>query len=266
MASQSTLRAFAVGVLFALGSASAVAQDLPTAPNRLATRAPDVEWGMLPAKQVLTNKATQASPDAIEQQHDSRVAVSGLKGTLNRDDVHQTMGARQRELNGCVQQARRGAQFVNGSLKFAFKVDGQGRVLQVRPLGSSIGHYALESCITQVLMDTQFPAPSGRATAEFTWGMNVEGARGSSLKQARNKSVAASVRKHRRALFKQCEVPRRARYRFTAYVSSTGQVVSAGAVTKPGPYEEKVPCLIEELSKLQLPKQKQMAKVEFDLR
>ena len=85
-------------------------------------------------------------------------------------------------------------------------------------------------------------------------------------KQARNKSVVASVRKHRRELFKVCEVPRRARYRFTAYVSSTGQVVSAGAVTKPGASEEKVPCLIEELSKLQLPKQKQMAKVEFDLR
>jgi hypothetical protein len=265
MASQSSLRAFGLCWLFALTVAPAAAQDLPTAPNRIATRAPDVEWGMLPAKQVLTNKATQAAPDANEQQHDSRVAVSGLKGTLNRDDVHQTMGARQRELNGCVQQARRGAQFVNGSLKFAFKVDGHGRVLQVRPLGSSIGHYALESCIMQVLTDTQFPAPSGRATAEFTWGMNVEGARGS-LKQSNNKSVAASVRKHRRALFKQCEVPRRARYRFTAYVSSTGQVVSAGAVTKPGPYEQKVPCLIEELSKLQLPKQKQMAKVEFDLR
>jgi hypothetical protein len=271
IASQSYSRLFApcaVGLLFALSVAPLAAQDLPTAPNRLSTRAPDVEWGMLPAKQVLTTKAVQSPPDgteSTEQQHDSRVAVSGLKGTLNRDDVHQTMGARQRELNGCVQQARRGAQFVNGSLKFAFKVDGQGRVLQVRPLGSSIGNYALESCIMQVLLETQFPAPSGRATAEFTWGMNVEGTQGSSPKPA-SKSVAASVRKHRRALFKQCEVPRRARYRFTAYVSSTGQVVSAGAVTKPGPFEEKLPCLIEELSKLQLPKQKQMAKVEFDLR
>jgi hypothetical protein len=136
----------------------------------------------------------------------------------------------------------------------------------VRPLGSSIGHFALEQCIAQVLTETQFPAPSGRATAEFTWGMNVEGARGSKLKQARNRGVAASVRKHRRALWQRCEVPRRARYRVTAYVSSSGQVISAGAITKPGPYEEKLPCLMEELSKLQLPKQKQLAKVQFDLR
>jgi hypothetical protein len=43
-------------------------------------------------------------------------------------------------------------------------------------------------------------------------------------------------------------------------------VISAGAVTKPGPFEDKLPCLIEELSKLQLPKQKHLAKVQFDLR
>lgn len=219
---------------------------------------------MLPAKQVVASKSAGGAEEP--DRRDARVSVSGLKGTLNRDDVHQTMDTRKRALNGCVQQARRGAEFVSGPLQFAFKVDGQGRVIQVRTLGSSIGHFALEQCITQVLTETQFPAPSGRATAEFTWGMNVEGARGSKLKGARNRTIAASVRKHRRVLWERCEVPRRARYRVTAYVSSSGQVISAGAVTKPGPYEDKLPCLIEELSKLQLPKQKQLAKVQFDLR
>jgi hypothetical protein len=265
MASQSVLKIFGLGLLLALTSARAEAQSLPTtAPNVLSTRAPDVEWGMLPAKQVFTNKATSAGEEP--DRRDARVAVSGIKGTLNRDDVHQAMDARQRALNGCVQQARRGADWVSGALQFAFKVDSQGRVIQVRSLGSSIGHFALEQCIMQVLTETQFPAPSGRATAEFTWGMNVEGVRGGKLKQEHNRSVAASVRKHRRALWKQCEVPRRARYKFTAYVSSTGQVISAGAITKPGPFEDKLPCLIEELSKLQLPKQKHLAKVQFDLR
>jgi hypothetical protein len=266
MASHFAFSSLGVALWLSLLAAPSVSasQALPTAPNSLSTRAPDVEWGMLPAKQVLTNKAVNGSEEP--DRRDARVAVSGIKGTLNRDDVHQTMGARQRALNGCIQQARRGAEYVSGALQFAFKVDGQGRVIQVRPLGSSIGHFALEQCITQVLTDTQFPAPSGRATAEFTWGMNVDGGRGSGLKQASNRGVAASVRKHRRAIFKQCEVPRRARYRVTAYVSSTGQVISAGAVTKPGPFEDAVPCLIEELSKLQLPKQKRLAKVQFDLR
>jgi hypothetical protein len=265
MASQYRLTVLPM-LLLTLGVARVEAQPLPTtAPNVLATRAPDVEWGMLPAKQVTTSKSAGG---AIEEQdrRDARVSVSGLKGTLNRDDVHQTMDTRKRALNSCVQQARRGAEFVSGPLQFAFKVDGQGHVIQVRPLGPSIGHFALEQCIVQVLTETQFPSPSGRATAEFTWGMNVEGGRGSKLKQARNRGIAASVRKHRRVLWERCEVPRRARYRVTAYVSSSGQVISAGAVTKPGPYEEKLPCLIEELSKLQLPKQKQLAKVQFDLR
>ncbi|HET8933192.1 MAG TPA: AgmX/PglI C-terminal domain-containing protein [Polyangiales bacterium] len=263
MAAHSALKTLGMGLWLALTSTSLQAQVLPTAPNVLSTRAPVVEWGTLPAKQVLTSKTISGEdPD----RRDARVNVSGIKGTLNRDDVHQAMDARQRELNGCVQQTRRGAGWVSGALQFAFKVDAQGRVIQVRPLGSSIGHYALEQCIMQVLSETQFPPPSGRATAEFKWGMKVESGRGAGLKQERNRSVAASVRKHRKALWKQCEVPKRARYKVTAYVSSTGQVISAGAVTKPGPFEEKVPCLIEELSKLQLPKQKHMAKVEFDLR
>ena len=264
MASQSALQLFSAILLSTFNFVRVEAQALPIAPNSLSTRAPDVEWGMLPAKQVVASRSAGATEEP--DRRDARVSVSGLKGTLNRDDVHQTMDTRKRALNGCVQQARRGAEFVSGPLQFAFKVDGQGHVLQVRPLGSSIGHFALEQCITQVLTETQFPAPSGRANAEFTWGMNVEGARGSKLKQARSRSVAASVRKHRRALWERCEVPRRARYRVTAYVSSSGQVISAGAVTKPGPYEDKLPCLIEELSKLQLPKQKQLAKVQFDLR
>lgn len=220
---------------------------------------------MLPAKQVATSRSASGTAEESDRR-DARVSVSGLKGTLNRDEVHQTMETRKRELNSCVQHARRGAEYVHGPLQFAFKVDGRGNVIQVRRTSPSIGHFALEKCIVQVLTETQFPPPSGRATAEFTWGMNVDNGRGSKLKQARaNRVIAASVRKHRRVLWERCEVPRRARYRFTAYVSSSGQVISAGAVTKPA-YEEQLPCLIDELRKLQLPKQKELAKVQFDLR
>ena len=263
-AAQSGVAAWGVLLLCWHGLALAEAQVLPTAPNALATRAPDVEWGMLPAKQVTANKPEGGGAEEPDRR-DARVSVSGLKGTLNRDDVHQTMDTRKRALDACVKQVRRSAEFVSGALQFAFKVDGHGRVIQVRPLGPSIGHLGLEQCITQVLSETQFPEPSGRAVAEFTWGMKVEGARGAQTKGVRDRGVAASVRKHRRALWERCEVPRRARYRVTAYVSSSGHVLSAGAVARPG-HEEPLACLVEELRKLQLPKQKRLAKVQFDLR
>lgn len=235
-------------------------------PVALSTRAPEVEWGTLPAKQVLANKSQARVAGEPERDEHGRLAVHGLRGTLNKDDVHQTMDARQRALNGCIQQARRGSAWVGGALRFAFRVDGEGRVIRVRPLGSSLGHLALERCISQVLKETQFPPPSGRATADFTWGMKVEPARGSLLKPRHNRGVAASVRKHSRQLRKLCSLPRRARYRVTAYVSASGKVVSAGAITRPGAAEEKLECLIGELSKLRLPKQKRMAKVQFDVR
>lgn len=267
MFSQFTVSGFLLG-LWVLSSASQVlAQSLPgAAPVALSTRRPDVEWGTLPVKQVENTKSAPRVAGEPESDAHAHVAVSGLKGTLNKDDVHQTMDARQRALNACIQQARRGSQWVGGTLRFAFRVDHAGRVMHVRPLGSSLGHLALEQCISEVLRQTQFPAPAGRASAEFTWGMNVEPARGALLKPERSRTIAASVRRHRRELWKQCELPRRARFRVTAYVSSAGQVVSAGAITRPGPAQDKLECLIEELGKLRLPKQKRMAKVQFDVR
>lgn len=267
MVSQFTLSAFLLGALVGWSAPPVSAQPLPgAAPVALSTRRPDVEWGTLPAKQVENTKPVRRVEGEPEADAHAHVAVSGLKGTLNKDDVHQTMDARQRALNACIQEARRGSQWVGGPLRFAFKVDGEGRVMKVRPLGSSLGHLPLERCVSRVLSETQFPAPAGRASAEFTWGMNVEPARGALLKPARSRAIAASVRKHRRELWQQCELPRRARYRVTAYVSAAGQVVSAGAITKPGAAEDKLECLIEALSKLKLPKQKHMAKVQFDVR
>jgi hypothetical protein len=266
-ASQFALSRLALSCLAWLVVSPAQGQSVPVA---LSTRRPDVEWGTLPAKESGTPKPSQArvagEPERDDKDAKANVSVSGLKGTLNKDDVHQTMDARQRALSSCVQQTRRGSEWVGGPLKFAFRVDSEGRVIQLRQLGASLGHLGLERCITQVLQETPFPAPAGRASAEFTWGMNVEPARGAVLKVQRSRGIAASVRKHRRELWQQCELPRRARYRVTAYVSSGGQVLSAGAITKPGAADEKLDCLVDELGKLHLPKQKHLAKVQFDVR
>jgi hypothetical protein len=248
---------------------ASAAKAQSSVPVALSTRSPDLEWGTLPAPAKEATNPKPAQPRVAgepEKDAHAHVAVSGLKGTLNKDDVHQTMDARQRALSACIQQSRRGSEWVGGALKFAFRVDSEGRVTHLRPLGAGLGHLGLERCITQVLQETQFPAPAGRATAEFTWGMNVEPARGAILKVERSRGVAASVRKHRRELWEQCELPRRARYRVTAYVSTSGQILSAGATTKPGAAEDKLSCLIDELGKLHLPKQKRLAKVQFDVR
>ena len=237
-----------------------------SAPVRLATREPNVEWGTVERRhEPIASNATHPAVAGGSADPYGHVSVKGLKGTLNKDDVHQTMDSRQRALNRCISQAQRGLEWVSGNLQFAFKVDAQGQVIQVHPLSSTVGHLELEQCVMQVVSETQFPRPAGRANAEFTWGMNVEppGKRG--LKPRRSSSLAASMRKHRRELWKDCELPRRARFRVTAYLAPSG-LLSAGATATPPAAQEKVACVIEQLAKMHMPKQKRVEKVSFDVR
>src|SRR5262245_53469583 len=59
------------------------------------------------------------------------VTVKGLTGTLNKDDVHQTMDAKQPAFDACIGQSRRGLRWVSGAIRFAFRVDAEGQVQEV---------------------------------------------------------------------------------------------------------------------------------------
>src|SRR5205085_12149696 len=102
------------------------------------------------------------------------VKVSGLSGTLNKGDVHQAMEERQESFDICIRESRRNVRWVSGAIKFGFRVDGEGRITELRPISSTIGHRELERCLTDAVMPTQFPKPAGRATAEFNWGMSID--------------------------------------------------------------------------------------------
>jgi len=252
------------------------AQAAPSSvPVALSTRNPAVTWGVIERTRDGVSSARARSAGGNGSGHDSdpksdpnaKIEVRGLVGTLNKDDVHQTMEARQQAMNACTARARRahGIEWVGGQMRFAFKVDAQGHVDNLRPVVSNVGHYELEQCITQVVLETQFPRPAGHAAAEFSWGMSVDAARSQPPAKLRPSVVMSSVRKHRRELHEQCTLPRRTRFQVTAYVSPTGEVLSAGAFTKADAAHPAVPCLVEQLSKWRLPKQKRLGKVSFAL-
>ena len=77
--------------------------------------------------------AAAASSDAGEL---PQVRVRGLTGTLNKDDVHQAMDARQPQFDDCIREVRRRQAWVEGTIRFAFKVDGTGRVETAHPTES----------------------------------------------------------------------------------------------------------------------------------
>ncbi|MET0389328.1 MAG: hypothetical protein ABW321_25365 [Polyangiales bacterium] len=234
-------------------------------PVALGTRAPEMEWGTVERTPAQTTGRSAGAKEAPPDPH-AKLQVSGIHGTLNQDDVHQTMDARQRPLRACTTRARTSSGWISGQLRFAFRVDAEGRVVQLRPLVSNVGHYELEQCLMQVLLETQFPKPAGRAAAEFSWGMNVEPATAHGLPQLRASAISGSVRKHKRELKKQCDLPRRSRLRLTAYLSPSGQVLSSGGYATSAATQSAVPCVLEQVAKWRLPKQKRVSKVSFDVR
>jgi hypothetical protein len=192
--------------------------------------------------------------------------VKGLKGTLNSDDVHQAVEARQHDFDACIEQSRRSLRWVGGAIRFACKVDAAGQVTELRTLESDLGHRELERCLSETLRATQFPRPAGRALAEFTWGLSVEPVSARPIDSIDPKLVKKLVRRQARALFRSCELRRRVRFRITAYVASDGRVLSAGAVPVPARADDKVDCVLEQLAKWPLPKPKRISKLSFELR
>jgi hypothetical protein len=215
-----------------------------------------------PAAEAAANTAGASAPDAA-----SNIKVKGLSGTLNKQDVHQAMEARQGLFDACIFESRRTVRWVSGAIKFGFRVDAEGHIEELRPLSSTIGHRALEQCLTDAVMSTEFPKPAGRAAAEFSWGMSVDPVAQRGFDDAKPKLLARVARKQARELFGTCEIKRRrAKFRVTAYIAAGGRVLSAGAVPMPASAEDKVDCVLEQFGKWHLPKLKRASKITFDVR
>jgi hypothetical protein len=223
-----------------------------------------------PAKAAPTAAVNAAVAGAAAPEAMAAIKVHGLTGTLNKGDVHQTMEARQDAFDACIQESRRSVRWVSGAIKYGFRVDAEGRISQLWPVSSTIGHRALEQCLTNAVLDTQFPKPAGRATAEFNWGMSIDSVGPRAFDDPSSKSskpFARLARKEARDLFGTCEIKRRrARFRVTAYVAAGGKLLSAGAVPQPPTADDKVDCVLEQFGKWHLPKVKHASKISFDVR
>jgi hypothetical protein len=208
-------------------------------------------------------EAPSAVPAAAPPRAPGTLAVKGLTGTLNTDDVHQTMQAQKPAFDACIEQGRRSVRWVHGAMRFAFKVDAEGKVLEARPVQSDVGHRGLEQCLTSAVSSVVFPKPAGRARAQFAWAVTVDPA-GTPADPLDAKSIAKLVRKQRRAIARSCELRPRERFQLTAYVAQNGKVLSAGgfALRRGG---EKIDCVVEAVGELRLPKVTRRSKVSFRL-
>jgi hypothetical protein len=253
-----------VSLLAMLGCASDSAARKPhepkvAAPVIAAVEPPPPPPEPPPPDAVMTPVPPSTAPKKV-------IRVKGLTGTLNTDDVYQTMETRQPDLDACILESRRRLRLVSGVIKFSFKIDAAGAIEDVHPTESSIGHFALESCILKVLSETVFPPPDGDASARFDWDLTVVPATARAPDPLEPDALDKVLEKKADELREECETKRRERFVVTAYISRRGKVLSAGAVPQPASASAQLECVLERIKSWKMPKGKREAKVTFMLK
>lgn len=97
----------------------------------------------------------------------SRVAVSGIEGTLTAYDVRDAMDRRGDHLDACLTRSRRS---IRGEAVYEIHVNRDGSVGRASCGDSNLHDRRLERCVLEVVRDTEFPTPHG-GEADVKWTM-----------------------------------------------------------------------------------------------
>ena len=76
------------------------------------------------------------------------------------------MEERQESFDLCIRESRRSVRWVSGAIKFGFRVDAEGRISELRPLSSTIGHREAVS----VPRNTLFVKNLSFVDGKYRWG------------------------------------------------------------------------------------------------
>jgi len=215
-----------------------------------------------------TTARRQREPTAEEQEaQDAQagVQIEGLMGTISQHQVTGTMNPRVEGglFNPCFSQAR-GVDFLGGSIRLSFRIHVDGSVAWVFPIESSIGHRAVERCITERAQGVRFPRPRG-GEAEFSWSFHFDAPSDVrapvSWDAARLATLLASSGGQ---LVSQCGGHRG--YRVTAYVQPGGSVMAVGVAAQSNDVSGQLDCIANGVSGWRMPDPGSYpAKVSFDL-
>jgi hypothetical protein len=191
--------------------------------------------------------------------------VTGITGSLNRGDVHQTIEKYQDTLLQCVAERPRRLGWVGGRIDFHFKIGPAGQVVEIHPTSTSIGFHTLEVCLMNVVAHINFPLPSGGDKTEFDWGMDVDPLAGQTTDQIEPDALDKYLTKYAAQTYETCEVRKKTRFEVTAYISRQGKVLTAGAMTSDLKAFDKVSCVLDEIAGWRLLCPKRRSKVTFTL-
>lgn len=180
------------------------------------------------------------------------MAVDGLLGTLNDDEVFGVMNQHMAGFNNCFDRTE--GSFVAGEVQLSFEVAPNGRVASVHVSESDLGSWRVEDCLVQTASFLEFPRPDGGGPARFIFPFSWnEPAR--RLSKPVDEAWGYETLRANRRLIRDCRAAHRFEgpFHVTMYVGARGRVLSAGFHAKRPPTKEFPACVVQALAPVTFP-------------
>lgn len=184
------------------------------------------------------------------RERDDGAEITGLMGTIPRDEVEGALNPRLPRFLRCFEQRMGDVEFLSGNLRMAFRIHTDGTVAWVYPAESDVGDRQAEQCVLALARQVRFPRPRG-GEAEFSWGFGFDAP--DDVRPPLNWASDALGRRLADVgtIARECNA--RGAYRVTAYVRPGGRVLAAGGSAPSADAEAVLDCILDRVRAWEMP-------------
>lgn len=172
-------------------------------------------------------------------------------GGMNEEKVQSTFNRITPDLAGCLKSAGNGRKYLHGDVSFLIKVNMEGQAEVAHAKSSNLGSYQAERCMLDILKNTRWPKPVGGRIGLINYGpMGYDAPDDVRLPVQWTPSDIEKTLSdpHNAETLSACG--RGGPFEITAYVESTGKVLSAGIAHTDDEGEETAQCLVSAIEKI----------------
>lgn len=197
-------------------------------------------------------EAEPASTSGAERprERDDGAQITGLMGTIPRDEVENTLNPRMIRFQRCLGDRMGDVEYLAGDIRMSFRIHTDGTVAWVYPSQTTFGDRQTEQCILDVARQTRFPRPRG-GEAEFSWGFGFDAA--DDIRPPLNWSAEALGDRAEDVgdIARECNA--RGDFEVTAYIQPGGAVLAAGGSAPDAESEQTLDCILERVRAWEMP-------------
>lgn len=191
---------------------------------------------------------TSTSGSETHREADDGAQITGLMGTIPRDQVENTLNPRMMRFQRCLGNSE--LDYLAGDIRLSFRIHTDGTVAWVFPAATTFGDRQTEQCILDVARQTRFPRPRG-GEAEFSWGFGFDASE--DVRPPLNWSADALGERMDDVASIARECNARGGFEITAYIQPGGTVVAAGGSAPDAASEQALDCLLERVRAWEMP-------------